>query len=48
MLKDKDNEENAVKRFKEWFKDSVLVAHNAIFDMSFLEMAYQKYGLGEV
>ena len=48
MLKDKDNEENAVKRFKEWFKDSVLVAHNAKFDMSFLEMAYQKYGLGEV
>ena len=48
MLKDKDNEENAVKRFKEWFKDSVLVAHNATFDMSFLEMACQKYGLGEV
>ena len=46
MLKDKDNEENAVKRFKEFFKDSVLVAHNATFDMSFLEMAYQKYNLG--
>ena len=24
-----------------------MVAHNAKFDVSFLEMAYQKYGLGE-
>ncbi|MDD4706267.1 MAG: PolC-type DNA polymerase III, partial [Bacilli bacterium] len=46
MLKGKDNEENVVKRFKDWFKDSVLVAHNATFDISFLEMAYQKYNLG--
>ena len=48
MLKDKDNEKNAIKRFKDWYKDSVLVAHNATFDMSFLEMAHQKYNLGEV
>lgn len=46
MLKDKDNEENAVKRFIEWFKDCPMVAHNAKFDMSFLEMAYKKYNLG--
>lgn len=47
MLKDKDNEENAVKRFIEFFKDYPMVAHNAKFDCSFLEMAYKKYGLGE-
>lgn len=47
MLKDKDNEENAVKRFVEWFGDLPMVAHNAKFDVSFLEMAYKKYNLGE-
>ena len=47
MLKDKDNEENAVKRFIEWFGDLPMVAHNAKFDVSFLEMAYKKYDLGE-
>ena len=47
MLADKDNEENAVKRFIEWFGDLPMVAHNAKFDVSFLEMAYKKYNLGE-
>jgi len=47
MLEGKDNEENAVKRFVEWFSDFPMVAHNAKFDVSFLEMAYQKYNLGE-
>jgi len=47
MLKDKDNEENAVKRFIEFFGDLPMVAHNAKFDVSFLEMAYRKYNLGE-
>ncbi len=47
MLEDKDNEENAVKRFIEWFSDYPMVAHNAKFDVSFLEMAYKKYNLGE-
>ncbi|MBQ3297673.1 MAG: PolC-type DNA polymerase III [Bacilli bacterium] len=47
MLKDKDNEEDAVKRFIEWFGDLPMVAHNAKFDVSFLEMAYKKYDLGE-
>lgn len=46
MLEGKDNEENAVKRFVEWFGDCPMVAHNAKFDVSFLEMAYQKYHLG--
>lgn len=47
MLVDKDNEENAIKRFIEWFKDYPMVAHNAKFDVSFLERCYQKYNLGE-
>ncbi len=46
MLEDKDTEENAVKRFIEWFGDCPMVAHNAKFDVSFLEMAYKKYNLG--
>ncbi len=47
MLKGKGNEENAVKRFLEFAKDYPLVAHNAKFDVSFIEMAFKKYNLGE-
>ena len=47
MLADKDNEENAIKRFISWFDNLPMVAHNAKFDISFLEMCYQKYNLGE-
>ena len=36
MLEGKDNEENAIKRFIEWFGDLPMVAHNAKFDTSFL------------
>ena len=47
MLKGKDDEETVIKRFIEWFGDNPMVAHNAKFDTSFLEMAYSKYNLGE-
>ncbi len=47
MLKDKDNEENTVKKFKEWVGDLPMVAHNAKFDVSFIVMAHSKYNLGE-
>ena len=47
MLKDKDTEENVTKRFIEWTGDLPMVAHNAKFDISFLEMAYKKYNLGK-
>lgn len=47
-VKDADNEENAIKRFKEWIGSLPLVAHNARFDKSMLDMAYYKYGLGEL
>lgn len=45
MLEGKDNEENAVRRFIEWFGDCPMVAHNAKFDVSFLEMAYKSITL---
>jgi len=47
MLTGKRNEEEAVKQFIEWIGDLPMVAHNAKFDCSFLEMAYSKYNLGE-
>ena len=47
-VKDADNEENVVKRFKEWIGDLPLVAHNAKFDKSMLDMAYYKYKLGKL
>lgn len=45
-VKDADNEENVTKRFKEWIGSLPLVAHNARFDKSMLDMAYYKYDLG--
>ena len=48
MLASKMNEEDAVKKFIEWIGGNLpMVAHNAKFDVSFIEMAYQKYNLGE-
>ena len=47
MVKDCDNEENVTKRFLEWVGEAPMVAHNAKFDISFLEMAMKKYNLGE-
>ncbi len=47
MLKGKDDEETVVKRFKDWYQDLPMVAHNAKFDVSFLSMAHQKYNLGQ-
>ena len=40
------NEEEVTKKFKDWIGDLPLVAQNAKFDRSMLEMAYQKYNLG--
>ncbi len=47
MLKGKDDEETVTKRFLEWVGDLPMVAHNAKFDISFIEMAMKKYNLGE-
>ena len=47
MLEGKDSEENVVKKFLDFAKDYPLIAHNARFDTSFIEMAFKKYDLGE-
>ena len=47
MVADCPNEEIAVKEFLKWAGDDVMVAHNAKFDTSFIEMCYKKYDLGE-
>ena len=47
MVKDSDNEENVTKRFLDWVGNSPMVAHNAKFDISFIEMSMKKYNLGE-
>ena len=40
------SEEEVIKDFIKWCEDAPMVAHNAKFDASFLEMAYKKYNLG--
>lgn len=42
------DEKEATKKFLKWIGDAPLVAHNAKFDISFLEMALKKYKLGEL
>ena len=46
MLKGKRNEFDAVKDFMKWVGNLPMVAHNAKFDISFIEAAYDKYDLG--
>ena len=47
MVKGKDDEETVTKKFLEWAGDLPMVAHNAKFDISFIEMSMKKYNLGE-
>ncbi len=47
MVKGKPSEEEVTKKFLEWAKDAPMVAHNAKFDISFIEMSMKKYNLGE-
>lgn len=46
MLKEAPEVEEVLGKFKEWTGDDILVAHNASFDMGFLNVGYKKYGLG--
>ena len=48
MLKDKRKEEDVVKEFMNWVGDYPMVAHNAKFDISFMDQAYFKYNLGQL
>ena len=47
MLATAENEETVTKKFLEWTGNAPMVAHNAKFDISFIEMAMKKYNLGE-
>lgn len=48
MLKGKRNEEEVTSSFMKWVGDLPIVAHNAKFDLSFLEMAFKKYKMGSL
>lgn len=47
MLKNMRGEKEVVETFMKWVGDYPMVAHNAKFDISFLEMAFSKYNLGK-
>ena len=47
MVKDALNEEEATLKFLKWAGDAPMVAHNAKFDISFIEMSMKKYNLGK-
>ena len=46
MLKGAVDEKTAVEKFMDFIGDCPVVAHNAKFDMSFINMAFLKYDLG--
>ena len=46
MVADCPKEEDAVKEFLKWTGNLPMVAHNAKFDISFINSAYRKYKLG--
>ena len=47
MVRGRKSEEEVTKMFLEWTGNLPMVAHNAKFDISFIEMAMKKYNLGE-
>lgn len=47
MIKDAKRPEEVVKDFYEWTADAIFVAHNASFDMGFLNASYEAIGLGK-
>ena len=42
MLQDKNTIDKEISRIKEFIKDSILIAHNATFDIGFLEEAFHE------
>lgn len=48
MLKDAPEIEEVLTRFKDFIRDHTLVAHNASFDIGFLNVGFKKLGFGEV
>ena len=48
MLSGKRNEESSIKDFIKWIDNLPMVAHNAKFDIAFIENAFEKYNLGKL
>lgn len=48
MVKDAPDVEEVLREFREWIGDSVLVAHNASFDIGFLNAGLKKIGFEKV
>ncbi|HEY4553171.1 MAG TPA: PolC-type DNA polymerase III [Bacillaceae bacterium] len=48
MVKDAPEVSEVLQDFHEWMGDSILVAHNASFDMGFLNTGCQKIGIGKI
>jgi DNA polymerase-3 subunit alpha (Gram-positive type) len=47
MVRGSKSEEEVLRLFREFSEGAILVAHNASFDMGFLNMSYKKYGIPE-
>ena len=47
MVKDAPEVEEVLRKFHDWTGEATLVAHNASFDMGFINTGYQKIGLGK-
>ncbi len=45
MLADAPPEDKVMARFADFSKDTILVAHNASFDMGFLNETYARLGM---
>ena len=47
MVRNAPEVSEVIQKFQVWAENSVLVAHNASFDMGFLNVGYKKIGLGK-
>ncbi|WP_433749834.1 PolC-type DNA polymerase III [Falsibacillus pallidus] len=47
LVENAPDPEVVVEEFHKWAGDSILVAHNASFDMGFLNVVYKKIGIGK-
>ena len=47
MVKDAPEIEDVLRDFHEWMADDILVAHNASFDMGFLNAGFQRIDMGK-
>ncbi|HLS07828.1 PolC-type DNA polymerase III [Lentibacillus sp.] len=48
MVKDAPEVDDVLKDFHQWMNDSILVAHNASFDIGFLNQGFQKIGYDKI